>query len=226
MPTLTLRGHSSVDSLVEPVADVPARPGLAKVWFEATGTALATVTIGGVVFTEADPAVPANGVYTNGASDNDTATSLAAAINGDTRAASRDRFDAAVTASGGGVLVGYIASGALTAAERAVTTTDPLADVTAFTDDLDVANYEQVSGTYTVTAGDVNLAEVNIPLPVGWLAAGTSVMVAIASATGLRRLYTSLVTVQITPPRIRIDADGATNAVATDVVHYIAVRRR
>ncbi len=56
-----------------------------RVDFAGTATGAATVTVGVVVFLEADSADAPNGVWTNGSSGNDSAISLAAAINGDTR---------------------------------------------------------------------------------------------------------------------------------------------
>ena len=58
----------------------------AMIHFSGVGEAAMSVVINGVSYTEADPAVPATGVWTNGASVENSVDSLVAAINGDTRA--------------------------------------------------------------------------------------------------------------------------------------------
>jgi len=58
----------------------------AMIHFADVGEAAMSVIINGVSYTEADPAVPATGVWTNGASVENSVDSLVAAINGDTRA--------------------------------------------------------------------------------------------------------------------------------------------
>lgn len=73
------------DRLVSFLVKEPGHVAVGRADFAATADGAITVTIGVVVFLEADAEDLPNGVWTNGGSGNDSAVSLAAAINGDTR---------------------------------------------------------------------------------------------------------------------------------------------
>ena len=63
----------------------PGQNAVGVVDFNGTGEAAMKITINGVDYQEADAADPEDGVWTNGASAANSATSFAAAVNGDTR---------------------------------------------------------------------------------------------------------------------------------------------
>ena len=85
MNNLMVAGAVADDRLVSFLVKEPGHVAGGRADFAATATAAITVTVGVVVFQEADAEDFPNGVWTNGASGNDSAVSLAAAINGDTR---------------------------------------------------------------------------------------------------------------------------------------------
>lgn len=85
MNNLMVEGALADDRLVSFLVKESGHIAAGRADFAATADAAITVTIGSVVFTEAGAEDFPNGVWTNGGSANDSAVSLAAAINGDTR---------------------------------------------------------------------------------------------------------------------------------------------
>ena len=85
MNNLMVEGALADDRLVSFLVKEPGHIAKGMADFAATADAGITVTIGAVVFQEADVEDFPNGVWTNGGTGNDSAVSLAAAINGDTR---------------------------------------------------------------------------------------------------------------------------------------------
>ena len=203
---------------VNTLARHPGTPAVAVIDFN-TGAAEAgcKITIGGVDYQEADAADAPNGVWTNGASAADSAASFLAAINGDTR-------------NGGSPFTGVAAAGAhsviLTAdavgtAGNAVITTTSANNVTVENahGGTDAALKQVVAVNYVVTAQDALAAEVNIALPF----APTAWVMGLFTTAGVVNPTTWLATVQTTPNRIRIAADGATALIAGDIVQLWAM---
>jgi hypothetical protein len=173
--------------------------------------ALCTVTIDGVVYTEADPAVPANGVWTNGASSTNSRDSFVAAINGDTRAAVP--FTAIASQTNDSAILMWDTVGV---AGNVVVTTTSAARITVenFKGGLAAGLKQMVMITYLVTAQDVLADEINIPLPF----VPVSGIYNYKDTTGLNKAVTCLPTIQAAPNRIRFLFAGATDFIAGDYI--------
>lgn len=194
---------------------VNGRAASAYIDFNATGEAAMTVTINGVVYTEADTAVPATGVFTNGASAADSAASLIAAINGDLRATVP--FTAVADVSGDGVWLFWDAVG--TAGNVTITTTSASnATVQNSTGGEATTARDSINLTHTVNTQELLSGAVEIPVPF----TPTGFHVTAVDSAGTPIYFTDKVTIQATPDRIRIDTDGATNLANTNVVRVTA----
>lgn len=186
--------------------------------FNAVGSAAMTITIGGVDFVEADAADLPNGVWTNGASAADSATSLAAAINGDTRGTLTPAVSAAVSDLGDSVIVFCDEAG--TAGNHAMASDDASATVDATMH----GGVDAVGGTatqvvsQTVTAQDVLADEVNIMLPF----TPVHFVVQFRDVNGVVRDAIPTCETAIVGNRIRVNFAGATDLVAGDVVSIVA----
>ena len=181
----------------------------------AAGEAGMKVTIDGVIYLEENAAVPANGIWTNGANCAASATSLIAAINGDTRAAVP--FTAVADIGGDGLWLFWDAIGT---AGNITITTDSASNCTvqnavggtasAVHDRIDI---KRVVNTQELLSGGVE-----VPLP--FTPTGFNVMA--TDTDGIPIYFTDKVTIQATPDRIRIDTDGATNLANTNVIYVTA----
>jgi hypothetical protein len=197
----------------------PGQQAVAVVDFN-TGAAEAgcKVTIGGVDYLEQNAENLPGGVWTNGASAADSATSFAAAVNGDTRAAG-GKFSAVRSAAGESVIITAKAAGV---AGNAVITTDSPARVTVETPARGgrAAAVRQLVGVrLAVTAQDILADEVNVPLPGAPVAWGVDYF----DATGAVKANTWLATAQTAPHRIRVAKNGATHLIATDIIAVWAI---
>lgn len=193
----------------------PGVRAFAVIDFSGVGNAGESITIGGVAYLEADTAVPASGIWTNGASAADSATSLAAAINGDTRATA-PKVSAVVSAEGNSVIV--VADDERDAYAYAITKSSGMANAT-----VEDMSRNQKAGrkrlwtvSHTVTAADVLANEVNIPLS----AVPTGFMFDVYSS-GAKLAVDSVATIQTSPDRFRLVFSGTTDPSADDVVAVI-----
>ena len=206
------------DQATDPVryaVEHPGTPAAAYIDFNNTAEAGMAVTIDGVVYLEADTAVPANGVWTNGASAANSATSLIAAINGDTRAPVP--FTAVADVSGAGVWLFWDEvgeAGNITISESSAAN----CTVQNSTGGTDAGKRNVVNIKHTVTTQELLSGAVEIPLP--FAPAGYNINA--FSATGAPIYFTNLVTVQTAPDRIRLTTNGATALANTNVVHLTA----
>lgn len=179
--------------------------------FNDVGEAGMAIEISGVVYQEADAAVPANGVWTNGASAEASATSLTAALNGDTRAT----VPFTAVRSGDGVWLFWDTPGDTGGAD---VTTDSAANCTVqhgFNGGSDPKVQNVVRFTAEVTAQLLLSGAIEIPLP--FTPAGHHVTA--LSATGAPVYFTDLITIATAPVRMKITTTGAVNLADTDVVH-------
>jgi hypothetical protein len=205
--TAAMLNQADYDAGAHAVAVVDFNTGAAE--------AACSITVGGVVYQEADVAVAATGVWTNGATAATSATSFAAAINGDTRAAVP--MTATVAAAGESVFLTWDAVG--TAGNVTISTTSA-GNVTVENSHggLAAGRRRIYAVNYVVTAQDVLAAQIVIPLPfapISWIENAKS-------TAGLLKAHTGLVTVGTAPNRISIDnSAGATHLAATDVVHLV-----
>lgn len=194
----------------------PGRQAQACIDFN-TGAAegACSVTANGVVYLEADAEDFPNGVWTNGASAANSATSFAAAVNGDTRAGGSP-FTALVSAANHSV---YLVADAVGTAGNVVISTTSAARVTVenTTGGLAAAVKKMFAIRRAVTAQDVLATEITIPVPF----TPTAFTERARDSTGLAKAHTWLTTIQAAPARIRIYAAGATALVATDVVELV-----
>ena len=182
--------------------------------FNAAGEAEMTVVIGGVTYTEADTAVPASGVFTNGASAADSAASLIAAINGDLRATVPVTAVADISEDG----VWLYADAEGTAGNLVITTTSASnCTVMDMTGGEASSLKRTVSITHAATAQELLSGGIEIPIPF----AATTLSINVLSATGAPVYTTDLVTIEEDPARVRIATTGATNVAATDVIHLV-----
>jgi hypothetical protein len=173
--------------------------------------ALCNITINGVVYQEADPAVPANGVWTNGGSAANSCASFIAAVNGDTRAPVP--FTAVATTALHSAVLCWDAVGV--AGNVAITTTSAVRiTVENSISGLEATPRRIAVITYTVTAQDVLADECVIPIPF----VATRGVFNYRNAAGLQIFPTCLPSFQINPPRCQAVFAGATDLIATDYI--------
>lgn len=148
-----------LDKMIPGVSD-PGRIAVGRVDFSATGTAAVVVTVGTQTYTEVDVPTSTDGEWTNGASAANSATSLAAGINDDTRAGN----DYAAVVSGGTVFIVARVPGVA----GNVTVSDDQAQPDAnenLVGGVDASVKQELTILHTVTAEEADAVEVIIPLP-------------------------------------------------------------
>ena len=148
------------DRLVSSIVKEPGRMAMGLIDFNAEGDAASTVQIGDVTYLEATGPTVTNGEWENGGTANASATSLATAINGDTRAS----LVYAAVAVDSSVWVFALVVG-----------TDGNVDITATGTEPDVVDNliggavaavkQTVHIQHTVTAEEATQVQVLIPLP-------------------------------------------------------------
>jgi hypothetical protein len=174
------------------------------------------ITIGGIVFTEADTAVPATGVFTNGASAANSATSLIAAINGDLRTAVP--FTAYADVSGDGVVVvwdavGVPADGVVIATSGTNSSIETPAVHGVAPDSKKICRV-----AHTVTTQQLKAGAIVIPLPF----APTGFFAQVWTAGVDTPSITDVFTIESAPNSILITITGGTNVANGDVVRIQA----
>jgi hypothetical protein len=176
-----------------------------------------TITIGGIVFTEADPAVVANGVFTNGASAAQSAASLILAINGDTRAGS-GIFTAHADASGDGVVVVWddvgVPSGGVVIATGGTNSSIETPAVHGVAPSQKKVAYI----SHTVTTQQLKAGAITIPVPF----VPTGFMAQCWTAGVLTPSITDIFTIIAAPNAILVTVDGAVHAGNGVVIKVIA----
>ncbi len=134
--------------------------------FAATATPAVTITIGAVTYLEADAEDFPNGQWTNGGSANDSAVSLAAAINGDTRNGGGGTYAAVVSTDS--VYVFALAVGTAGNVSMSVSAGEPVV-IENMIGGTAAAVKQQAHILHVVTAAEVAVAGsapvVLIPLP-------------------------------------------------------------
>lgn len=187
--------------------------------FSGTGEAGMAVTINGVAYTEADTADAEDGVWTNGASAANSATSLAAAINGDIRYGKPD-VAAVVSDEGNSVVLLATRPGS---EFNYTVTTDSEANCTVenMHGGVDAGRRKVAMVDYVVTAQDVKADECNIVLPFD----ASGFVVNARTTAGVNDAHTAAVTLIAAsdgvPARLRYNFAGATDAIAGDVIHAV-----
>jgi hypothetical protein len=212
--------HTDVFTVISgPKTNVGLYPGgmaAAYIDFNATGEAGMSITINGVVYQEADTAAAATGVWTNGASAANSATSLIAAINGDTRAAVP--FTAVADTSGDGVWLFWDAVG--TAGNVAITeTSSSNCTVTATAYGGAAATYKKrYQVAHTVSTHELLSGAVQIPIPF----TPTVVLFNAYTSAGVPITTSDTMTIGTSPARIKFTTAGAgTHLGNTDVIHLL-----
>jgi len=206
---------TSVTAQINSLINYPGTIATSVIDFNTTGEAGMKVVINGVDYQEADVAVVTTGVWTNGASAANSATSLVAAINGDTRATVP--FTATISAGGHSVLLTYDTVG--TAGNMTITTTSAAnCTVENSVGGTVSATKQMVIVDRVVTAQDILANEVNVPLPF----APTKFIIQHSDTNGEDNPTTWRATIQTAPNRIRILGQGATALIAGDVVQILA----
>lgn len=163
MNNLMVAGALADDRLASFLVKNPGVIAHGLVDFNAVSDAANTVTIGAVTYLEADAPTVTNGEWTNGASATDSATSLAAGINGDTRNAGGPSYAAIQV----GTSVWLFALAIGTAGNVAVshdTGADPDVEESLI-DGAAAAVKQTVQIQHAVTAEEAVQVQVLIPLP-------------------------------------------------------------
>jgi len=212
-------GTSVTASAVElnSLINFPGTMASAVIDFNATAEPGMKVTINSVDYQEADVAVATNGVWTNGASAANSATSLVAAINGDTRATVP--FTAFLSADGNSVILTWDAVG--TTGNVTITTTSAANCTVENSTGGSASGIKQiVIVNRTVTAQDVLALETNIPLPF----VPTKILVNYFDTDGvLLGTITDKASIQANPNRVRVLQAGATHLAATNIIQVMAI---
>jgi hypothetical protein len=184
---------------------------------DAAGDAGKKVTIGGVDYLEADTEDFPNGVWTNGASGAASATSLAAAINGDTRSskppikavASTDKVFVWNTR------IGPAATANLVVTENATTAPDVSGMAGASNDGRPLVAVANLTMNAVYAAAD----EVRVFVPFN----PTGVLVQIATSAGVIRAFDGKVTIHnataSVPAHVKVIDDGSVNIASGDFVN-------
>lgn len=180
--------------------------------FNGAGEAGMLITLAGIEYQEADTADAANGVWTNGTSAAESAASLIAAINGDTRTAVP--YTAVADSSGDGVWVFADAAGS---AYNATITTDSASNCTV--ENLmmgeDPKTLKVFSHVHTVGTQELLSGEVQIPTPF----APDMVQITAYDSDGAILAYTDQVTIGTEPDRIIITITGAAPLIDGNIMH-------
>ena len=184
--------------------------------FSGVGAPGTSIALGGFIFNEDDPAAPTTGVWTNGASAGDSATSLIAAINGDTRTSIPFT---AVAGAGADLWLSQDVAG-VQAASVNITAASSSCTVENMTGGADSEVKKIVNITHTVTANELLSGHIDFPipfLPESW-------QVQAFTSAGAPVYFTDLVTWEASPTNIiRIATDGATNIAVTNTVHLVVI---
>ncbi len=166
MNNLMVVGALADDRLASFLVKEPGHMAQGVLDFAAVATPAVTVTIGAVTYLEADAEDLVNGTWTNGASANDSAVSLAAAINGDTRNAGGASYAAVVVTDT--VFVLALAIGTAGNVAMSVSAGEPVV-IENMIGGTAAAVKQQAHIMHVVTAAEVAVAagvpSVFIPLP-------------------------------------------------------------
>ncbi len=154
------------DRMASSIVKEPGHMARGILDFAAVATPAVTVTIGAVTYLEADAEDFPNGGWTNGASANDSAVSLAAAINGDTRNGGGASYAAVVSTDS--VYVLALAVGTAGNVAMSVSAGEPVV-IENMIGGTAAAVKQQAHIMHVVTAAEVAVSgtapEVLIPLP-------------------------------------------------------------
>jgi len=173
------------------------------------------IVIDGVDYQEDDTADDTTGVWTNGASAAESATSFAVAINGDARETAVD-FTAIVSEEGNSVVL--VANTVGTDGNVTITTTSG-ANVTVenATGGLESGIKQTAFINRVVTAQDIKANEINIPIPF----TPTKFIVSYVDTDGTTKATDAKTSIEATPDRIRVLLDGATDLIAGDIIQLV-----
>ncbi len=210
----TLHGITTTLVQLNTLLRDPGKQAVAVIDFNAVGAEGMKITIDGVEYEEAAAEDLPNGVWTNGATAADSATSLAAAINGDTRGGGSP-FTAIVSATGDSVIL--VADAVGVAGNAVLASNDASATVENGHGGAAAALKRVFAINYAITAQDILADECNIPVPF----TPTSFMVQYTDATGALKANTWTAAIAAAPDRIVVTKAGATHLVETDVVHLV-----
>ncbi len=219
-------GSIGDDRMVSSLVKEPGRIAVGRADFAGAATPAITVTIGAAVYTEADAEDFPNGIWTNGASGNDGAVSLAAAINGDTRNSGGPSYAAVVLTDT--VFVFALAVGTAGNVSIVVSAGEP-ASVENLIGGAAAAVKQIVTIQHVVTALEVAVAgtapEVLIPLPFDPTFFSWQVYDSTGGiyATELTARGTVVVASSPVPAYFRLANNGAADVQAGDIIRLIAV---
>lgn len=206
---------TSTSTQMNSLINFPGTIATSIIDFNGVGEAGMKITINSVDYQEADVAVVTTGVWTNGASAADSATSLVAAINGDTRATVP--FTATISTGGHSVILTYDTVG--TAGNMTITTTSAAnCTVENSVGGSASAIKQMVVVDRVVTAQDILANEINVPLSF----APTKFIIQHSDTNGEDNPTTWRATIATVPNRIRILGQGATALIAGDIVQILA----
>lgn len=205
---------TTTPAVLNTVINFPGNMAVATVDFNATGVSAMNITIDSVVYLEADAEDFPNGIWTNGASAADSATSLISAINGDTRAAVP--FTAKADTSGDGVILTWDAVG--TSGNVTISSSNAAATVENSVGGEAAATKQICYLTKTITTQELLAGAITIPIPF----TPTGFTFSCVDASGNPVYTTDIFTIGTSPDTILITTTGATNLANTDIV-YLSV---
>ncbi len=190
----------------------------AVVDFSDVGTAGKDILINGVSYLEADTADATIGVWTNGASAANSATSFAAAINGDTRR-NAPKVSAVVSDAGDSVII--VADEPGSAYEYTVALGTGMLTATVENMSRSQKDGRKMLWTvnHTTTAQDVLADEINIPVP--YTPDGWQVFWRAATGAPLATQPTATISLETSPTRLRINFAGATDPSAGQIASVL-----
>ena len=209
------KSHSDVFTILDgpTIYSQPTLPSAAYINFNANGETNMTITIGGVVYTKSTVANAATGVWV-GTTAATCATSLLAALVGDTRAALP--FTAKADIAGTGVWIFWNTGG--TIGNVTITTTSASAcTVQNAAGGKGAVISKSIAIKHTVNVQELLSGSIDIPLPFSPLSYVVQVL-----SSGVIKAITDVISIQSSPTRLRIATTGATTTAAADVVSIIA----
>lgn len=170
-----------------------------------------SVTVAAVTYTRGVADVP-NGVWAEGASAAESATNLAASVNGDTRNGGSNSYNAIAV----GATCFFLAKAVGVAGNVAVARVGGTEPATAenMIGGVAVGPKKFVQVAHAVTAAEAAEDAVEIPLPI----TPTTFSVTVLTSTGAPKTITDLITLVAAPDHISILANGATHVASGDVI--------
>ncbi len=208
-------GGTPVSATAEQLSNLLQDPGqvaVGRAVFGAQGDG--DVTVRGVVYALSGAPTITDGEWDDGGSAATSATNLAAAINGDERNDGGPHHSA--IASGDAVFIFGLSAGVEYNGDITIENAQPT-ETENLEGGVNPGILKTVVIAHTVTTQEAAADDIHIPIPFE----PTSVVAEARDSDGVFQDWSSKVTIEDNPDRIRIENDGATNPSAGDVVTLV-----